>query len=281
MVVSGTESARQLDTRLMGVEADLASALRLAEGGDYAGAAFLMEALRAEVKRKGLRPTKDLGRRLESSLNWSRCLAAWDRFDHRDAHRLLESGWDAGETWAETLQVSGHRAWLGDIVRNGRSPSLSLCADLLANARRRRDQHRYDDALARLYRFTEACAQTQLFRRWGLKSGELYDFDIPDFLQGRTTIVYDPSLKRRVHQIALNQTMQLLVHRDPADPLGRAYLDASSHGPPWLSARNKSILAHGFQVIERRLVDEAFGWIDSKIASALGLPCAAPFPTRP
>jgi hypothetical protein len=106
MVVSGTESARQLDTRLMGVEADLASALRLAEGGDYAGAAFLMEALRAEVKRKGLRPTKDLGRRLESSLNWSRCLAAWDRFDHRDAHRLLESGWDAGETWArgsETL----------------------------------------------------------------------------------------------------------------------------------------------------------------------------------
>jgi CRISPR-associated protein (TIGR02710 family) len=280
-VLSGTESARHLDTRLMGVEADLATALTLAEGGDYAGSAFLLERLQGEVNRKGLRPSKDLRRRLETGVKWSRCLAAWDVFNHREAHRMLQGGWEAGETWVEALDASGHRGRLNDIVASGRTPSLALCEDLLANARRRRDQQRHDDALARLYRFTEACAQTQLFKRWGLKSGELIETDLPDALKGRSTIRYDPRLKRPVHQIALHQTMQLLIHRDALDPVARVYFDVGDHGPAWLGARHKSILAHGFQVIDKTLVDEALAWVDTKLAPALGLSRPPPLPTRP
>ncbi len=280
-VVSGTESARRLDTRLMGVEADLATALTLAEGGDYAGAAYLLEKLQAEVNRRGLRPSKDLRRRLEIGVKWSRCLAAWDVFNHREAHRLLQSGWEAGEAWVEPLDASGHRGRLNDIVASGKTPSLALCEDLLANARRRRDQQRHDDALARLYRFTEACAQTQLFRRWGVTSGELNASDLPDDIKGRSTLRYDPRLKRTVHQIALHQTMQLLIHRDALDTVARAYFDVGDHGPAWLGARNKSILAHGYQVIDRKVVDEALAWIDARLAPALGLSRPPPFPIRP
>jgi len=280
-VVSGTESARALDTRLMGVEADLAAALRLAERADYAGAAILLTTLQREIKRMGLRPSKSLGRRLESSLKYCDCLAAWDIFDHRTAHRMLESGYDTGEAWAETLEASGHRTLLNHIVRGGKTPSIALCADLLANALRRRDQHRHDDALARLYRFTEACAQTQLFRRWGLKADALSDETLPDFLKSRSTPVYDVSLKADVHKIGLQQTMRLLQYKDPSDQLAGAYLDGDDHGPRWLNARNKSILAHGYQIIGRAVVDEALAWIDAKVIPAMGMRPVAPFPTRP
>jgi CRISPR-associated protein (TIGR02710 family) len=280
-VVSGTESARALDTRLMGVETDLASALKLAERADYAGASFLLTTLQNEIKRKRFYPTKGLRRRLESSLRYCDCLAAWDIFDHRTAHRQLESAHDMGEAWAEALEASGHRRLLNDIIQGDKNPSVGLCADLLANALRRRDQHRFDDALARLYRFTEACAQTQLFRRWGLRADALSDDNLPDELKGRSTPVYDAALKAYVHRIGLHQTMRLLRHKDPSDSVADAYFKGGDHGPRWLNARNKSIMAHGYQIIGKEVVDAALAWIDANLIPAMDLRRSAPFPTQP
>jgi hypothetical protein len=132
--------------------------------------------------------------------------------------------------------------------------------------------------LARLYRFTEACAQTQLFRRWGLKADELATTDLPSHLKGRSTPTHNPRMRRPVHKIGLQQTLRLLAHRDPAHPLANAYFDGADHGPLWLTARNHSILAHAYQIIGHQVVDEALSWINTKAAPAMKLPPATPFP---
>jgi hypothetical protein len=72
--------------------------------------------------------------------------------------------------------------------------------------------------------------------------------------------------------------MQLLAHRDPADPLANAYFDGTDYGPRWLSARNNSILAHGYQIIGHEVVDEALAWINAKAGPAMKMPTPAPFP---
>ena len=51
------------------------------------------------------------------------------------------------------------------------APSLPLLEDLLASAQRRQDMGRYDDAVARLYRFMEGLAQCTLWERFQLRTG--------------------------------------------------------------------------------------------------------------
>lgn len=280
-VTSGTESSLDIDTRLIAVESELETALRVARGGDYAAAHALFEFLRDRLNNEGLKPTKTLRNRLEFGRTWSQCMAAWDRFDHKDACRMMQSAAAGGAPWARDLERFGHAAILRELATGRNEPTAALCLDLLENARRRLAQRRFDDALARLYRFVEACAQTQLFRRWGLKSGELAEANIPADLREGLKPEMNPRLGVAVFKFGLMQTMRLLERRDPLDPLARGYLDAGPHGPEWLNARNGSILAHGYGPIERRVVENAFTWIDAVISPAMGLTPMGPFPTGP
>lgn len=56
--------------------------------------------------------------------------------------------------------------------------------DLLANAKRRKDEGRIDDAVARLYRAIEVVAQVALKDRHGFKSSEKVPLDrVPEALR--------------------------------------------------------------------------------------------------
>jgi len=277
-VASGTEAARDIEVRLIGIERDLVTALRVAAHGDYGAAAGLIGESRRKVERESLNPPKSLNKRLKQSHDWANCLAAWDRFDHKTAWNCLETGLDAAAPWAESLQDSGHAAILADLAQGRDEPRMSLCQDLLENARRRERQGRYDDALARLYRLTEACAQTRLYQRYGLKSGELSKSDLPPEILKEARASYNPRSGREAYSVGLMQTMRLLKSRDPNDPLAKAYGDK---GPVWLSDRNHSILAHGYRSIDARLVKEAFNWIDQKVLPAMGMTRMNPFPENP
>ena len=70
--------------------------------------------------------------------------------------------------------------------------------------------------------------------------------------------------------MALQDTYAFLGHRDPSDPLVRAYAPkwrpgARLDGPTWLSVRNKSILAHGFKSIGEDQWSEANRWVEDTL----------------
>jgi CRISPR-associated protein (TIGR02710 family) len=204
-------------------------------------------------------------------------LARWDRFDHKAAWLKLEDGLDNAALWAESLRASGHGAILEDLARGKDEPRVTLCQDLLENARRREAQGRLDDALARLYRFTEACVQTRLYDRYKLKSGELNMSDLPPKLAGQLT----PSGYPPRYKTGLLQTVNVLRHKDQADPVADAYFFGDERGPRWLVRRNSSILAHGYSAVEPQVVKEAFAWIKDKLVPAMRMPLMPPFPTKP
>jgi CRISPR-associated protein (TIGR02710 family) len=275
-VTSGTEAARRVDTRLIGVERDFATGLAVAARGDYPAAAGLLSDLRKRIEREKLAPPKSLGRRLKDAQDWADCFASWDRFDHKAAWQKLEDGLNAGASWAEFLETNALCAILKDLASGKDEPRVSLCQDLLANARRREAQGRFDDTVARLYRFTEACVQTHLYRRYKLKSDELNLSDLPPKLARQLV----PQGNGRYKTPLLN-TAEVLAFKDPHDPVAAVYLAAGDHGPSWLSARNKSILAHGYRAIGREVVKHAFDWLDKKLIPAMGMTPMPPFPTAP
>jgi len=277
-VASGTEAIQDIDTRLIGLETELAVALRVATHGDYAAAEQLIAGLQRRVRDEGLSAGK-LGGKLEMCRDWSRCLAAWDRFDHKTAWAILAKA--TGRAWSDDLHRGGQAAILEELAKGRDEPSLALCQDLLENARRRQRQGRFDDALARLYRFVEACAQTRLFRQWGLNSGEIAEEDCPAELLAGLAPRFNSRLKKHVFELGLERTMKLLRHKDAHDPLASAFLDAAPKEIDWLRARNRSILAHGYRAIQAEPVETAFAWIDQVAVPATGMTAMTPFPSRP
>lgn len=83
-------------------------------------------------------------------------------FEQRGDSRVL--------AWLRQLRT--HLQQLGDERRQHQDFPCSLL-ELLANARRRGKQARFDDAIARLYRAVELFAQNHLYRAFGASSGRI------------------------------------------------------------------------------------------------------------
>lgn len=118
---------------------------------------------------------------------------AWDRFDHGTSRKALSRAIESRASLADALgrarttrvltEAKAIHDHLAQLVHPP-SPSRAFVVDLLANATRRADERRFDDAVARLYRATEAIAQTALNERHGLASTAAIPLDrVPEPLR--------------------------------------------------------------------------------------------------
>lgn len=175
----------------------------------------------------------------------------WDRFDHRASLNELTAVEKAANDLKEVFGRE-RAARLLDGVRRFTDHLAALCGavppsrhhvlDLLANAKRRREEGRTDDAVARLYRAIEAVAQVALKERHGLDNTGKVPIDrIPHPLRQ----AWESRAIDGVITIALQDAFTLLA--ELGDPLGKKFRDEKLDGKESpLMARNQSILAHGF-----------------------------------
>lgn len=221
----------------------------------------------AATMRRVSRP--DRKRELSSLEQLAKALDAWDRFDHPTSKNLLESvsksandlravlGPTRGDhVLAGAAQLVTHLGQLGQAP----PPSRHHVLDLLANAKRRKDEGRFDDAVARLYRALEAIAQVALKEGHGVESTEKVPLEkVPEFL--RTT--WAARATEGVVALGLQDDYALLAAL--GDDIGKKFRNAGLSGTKSpLVARNRSILAHGFE----RVTDAVF---DKLWTSALNL----------
>ena len=230
--------------------------------------AFLAAAnVAAATMRRVSRP--DRKRELSSLEQLAKALDAWDRFDHTTCKNLLESvSKSANDLRAALSPTRGDRVLAGSAqlvthlgqLGQAQPPSRHHVLDLLANAKRRKDEGRFDDAVARLYRALEAIAQVALKEGHGVESTEKVQLEkVPEAL--RTT--WAARANEGVVALGLQDVYALLAAL--GDPVGQKFHGAGLSGPKSpLLARNRSILAHGFE----RVTDAVF---DKLWTSALSL----------
>lgn len=233
----------------------------------------------AATMRRVSRP--DRRRELSSLEQLAKAIDAWDRFDHTTSKNLIESvnksandlrsalGATRGDrVLAGAAQLATH---LGQLVQ-AQPPSRHHVLDLLANATRRKAEGRFDDAVARLYRALEAIAQVALKEGHGVESTEKVPLEkVPESLR-RT---WAARANEGVVALGLQDDYALLAAL--GDDIGKMFQDAGLSGTKSpLVARNRSILAHGFE----RVSDSDF---DKLWASALSLAGveAERLPSRP
>jgi CRISPR-associated protein (TIGR02710 family) len=176
---------------------------------------------------------------------------AWDRFDHESSQKHFnnlakcDNDLDAllGPARSERFRAAARsNADCLERLVNSQAPSLARVADLLANAGRRRDEGRWDDAVARLYRAIEAYAQFRLADDHKISdTAHIALEEIPSPLRE----TWEGSAEEGMLKLGLQEDYRLLHALE--NPAGARFRELGLHDRKSpLTARNQSILAHGF-----------------------------------
>jgi CRISPR-associated protein (TIGR02710 family) len=292
-VKSGSEKPQRMSADFIVAERDFAAAEQAVDAYDYAAALRVLDDLHHRLRRSTAKPSLSFCDHVEGARAWARIMADWDAFRHGRAAEAVRREQKRARTKVNALDLHAHAAemarraqsrsiWLSSALelshhlvpllalgeREHGVPGWDVCADLWLNALRRGERGRYDDAVARLYRLVEAAAQAWLWTRYELKSGR-----IP---WGRTPESMRDGVQRRSDSggdyalLALNQTVEFLRCCDRDDRFAAAYASdwagaAGLQGPPWLTQRNSSILAHGFTSVGEKVWTQAKTWVEVNV----------------
>ena len=231
----------------------------------------------ARTMRRVSRP--DRKRELSSLEQLAKALDAWDRFDHTTSRNLLQSvSKSANDLRAALGPTRGERVLAGAArlvthlgqLGQAQAPSRHHVLNLLANAKRRQDEGRFDDAVARLYRAIEAIAQVALKERHGIASTEKVPLaKVPAPLSLR----WAARANDGIVALGLQDDYALLAALD--DPTGRKFQDAGlGDVKSPLVVRNRSILAHGFDCVTDAVFEKL--WVSTLSLAEVdeaSLPC--------
>ena len=133
-----------------------------------------------------------------------------------------------------------------------------ILASMLNNARRRSEEHKFDDAIARLYRSLELIAQIKL------KEYEITTSDVDiSKLKGKVDKDYLNELESnrdfKSGKIRIGLTQDFILLNKLKDDLGSFYIENENIIQNSLKYRNNSILAHGLQSQNQDQYDEFRG----------------------
>ncbi|MEZ0322341.1 MAG: TIGR02710 family CRISPR-associated CARF protein [Thermus sp.] len=193
-------------------------------------------------------------------------LMEWDRFRHEKALALLAPNLPlalaVAEAWGHGAKVRVLRGLedllphLRAIVGAGGRPTFTLLQDLLANAERRAEVGRFDDALARLYRALELVLEADIHERLGfvLKDPRTWPEGFPESLWERI-------LKPRGLMDLLDAAFDLDLAFGQKGTLAQRLYGQKNRLQALLQMRHQSILAHGTRPVEREEYERVKGFL--------------------
>ena len=202
---------------------------------DFSACLQVLQEIRRESAEKRVR---DFVNRWESVVTFYQ---RWDLFNHQSCEPKGAIG-----------IPPRNKGFLGKL-RSGESPQSDFCllADLINNAQRRREEGRFDDAVARLYRAIEFVAQLKLKER-GINASNVELTKLPPALREKYQKFQD---EKGLVRLPLFRSFELL--QDLEEPLGKQFF--SDHElRDLLQFRNDSILAHGKQSVSETVFQKMF-----------------------
>lgn len=175
----------------------------------------------------------------------------WDLFNHKEALEILKSLPEEEKTllagWGVRSKVEKHKELLYKI--NSSQFSVEMALDLFKNAERRFSEGRYDDCVARLYRLLEYIIQFRMAEKdLYVRSDNIFDTSKIDLSR-----IPDHLKDRYCKPAGLEASAELL--KELNDDTGIEICN-SEELKGLLSARNSSILAHGFIPIKKETAED-------------------------
>lgn len=252
VVINGQEQVVQTDNpwNALGFQ-PVEEAIGLFNARQYAAAAQLLQSSLQRVSDPARKETLIALKLLMQGYD------AWDRFQHNDALNThfrqcerrannLREAFSGEEAKKQVVEAVLHsQDYLKRLCAESPKPGTLLIRDLVANARRRAEEGRYDDAVARLYRAVEAIAQARLWEGHGLQTGKVPIAKVPEHIRARLSSQADSD---GYYKLGLQDAYLLLDWlRDELGGKFRVLGLAATESV--LAKRNNSIWAHGFDPV--------------------------------
>jgi CRISPR-associated protein (TIGR02710 family) len=182
----------------------------------------------------------------------------WHRFQYRPAwdklktsHKALEmaSVWGGPPGLKELIPaVKANAGFLERLVLDPQEVKEQAALDLLAQARRRADQHGDSEgAMIALVRALEAFAQRQLFKQYKVKTWDVQPEQLPDALRETCRACYLDDVDGK-YKLPLHAQFRVLAGL--GDQMGQAFLAQWPKMKPLLDAANHGVLGHGFEPVK-------------------------------
>ncbi|MEX5215545.1 MAG: TIGR02710 family CRISPR-associated CARF protein [Nitrospiraceae bacterium] len=182
----------------------------------------------------------------------------WHRFQYRPAwdklktsHKALEmaSVWGGPPGLKELIPaLKANAGFLERLVLDPQEVKEQAALDLLAQARRRGDQHGdSEEAMIVLLRALEAFAQRQLFKRYKIKTWDVQPEQLPDGLRETCRTCYLDDVDGK-YKLPLQAQFRALAGL--GDQMGQVFLAQWPKMKPLLDAANRAVLGHGFEPVK-------------------------------
>lgn len=226
---------------------------------------------------------------LQRWLSLARALDSWDKFDHASAWNLLRN---YRAKYTKLVMFLGAVVWsrkkldadfgqqgLPDLSISPKGHGYEVVEDLFLNAQRRAAQHRFDDAVARLYRALELLAQTRLKLEYDIDTSDVSLEQLPPELREDYQKLANPKGKIKLALTPAFELLAKLVDSAP-EPLGALYLQYENQLKDFLAIRNKSLLAHGFTSVRAADYEKANSFFASLMNKAFEVLDLKPYTAR-
>ena len=180
----------------------------------------------------------------------------WDRFDHKKALEILR-------TFDHSIvNIERNKKILLKMERENYENYDLLIADILNNARRRMEEGKYDDAVARLYRTVELIAQYRLKMKYEIDTSNVDTWHLKTLGMERKVLEKYEELRDEKGKIKLGLKKDFELLKDLNDGLGLKFLEDEGM-ENLLGKRNQSILAHGLTPVKREDAEKMISKVEA------------------
>lgn len=210
----------------------------------------ILERVERLLRDKTLLP--ELRQELMILRNILRVLILWDKFEHEKAEIELDNILKGLSEESEIYKrMHLYRIWLKKINGKIKKSEFGKVIDLFYNAKRRAEQERFDDAVARYYRAIEMLGQLRLLNKYNIDSSNIKCNEL-EGLPEKTRVLLNKLCEKKSDErgrlkIGLVDDYEVLESYD--DELGKFYFERKKQLLNALERRNSSILAHGIKPI--------------------------------
>lgn len=199
--------------------------------------------------------------------------SGWDKFNLKKSFEILKEITESDKDdvlskWNIKQKLEKHKQILYKELKNPFCEEKMV--DLFANAKRRYEEGKYDDSVARLYRLIEYIAQFRISQK-----GLYYQSNGRPDTSRIDISKLSPEIqeKYRSERLALTRSYELLS--DVGDELGKKIYsdiqDKDGKLKALLGIRNKSILAHGFDPIEKDTCSDMMSYVEDILIKDIGI----------
>jgi CRISPR-associated protein (TIGR02710 family) len=174
----------------------------------------------------------------------------WDLFRHKEAYESFRKARiEEIEEWKDPVfaefawKTRSNLPFLERLAQETKRPSKYLILDLFANAERRFEEGKIDDAILRLYRLVEMVAQERLLSQYEINASDVKPDELPLILREEFVRRYRSGEDGKI-KLPLNALFELLLSL--GDDLGKLFDKNKDQFRKIQYSRNQSYLAHGF-----------------------------------